>query len=162
MTLDELNELPEVTAATEFAKCCGSNTWIEKMVERLPFQSEAEVLAASDEAWRETTADDWLEAFSHHPRIGDREVKGWAKSEQAGVEDAGKSVEDALEQGNRDYEERFGHIYIVCASGRGPEEILNDLNSRLNNDPASELRVAASEQHRITQLRLRKLFEEQK
>lgn len=160
MTLDELNVLPDDALSDVLRRCCGSSTWIDGMVARRPFASLTDLLAASDAAWSTTSEGDWHEAFAHHPRIGDTRAKGWAEGEQSRVRDAGSTVQNELVQANRDYEARFGHIYIVCATGKTAGEMLADARARMNNDPETELRVAAAEQHKITQLRLRKLLGE--
>lgn len=128
------------------------------MVARRPFESTEAIIDAADHEWHATTEPDWREAFAHHPRIGDRRATGWAGGEQARALSAEESVQDQLAAANQEYEDRFGHIYIVCASGRTAEEMLADARARIDNDPATELRIAAAEQHQITQLRLRKLL----
>ncbi len=130
------------------------------MVNRRPFNSLDAILKASDEEWQSTNERDWHEAFAHHPRIGDRTASGWAGGEQAGVLSAEESLQEAIAAVNQEYEDYFGHIYIVYASGRTAEEMVADARARMNNDPSTELRIAAAEQHKITQLRLRKLLGE--
>lgn len=137
------------------------------MVARRPFKSRGSVLSAADEIWRSLHASDWQEAFASHPRIGERssgaprdERAGtWAKGEQSGAHRASQEVRDALAAANREYEARFGYIYIVCATGKTAEEMLGQARERLSNDPEDELKVAAGEQKKITQLRLEKLFD---
>jgi len=114
------------------------------------------LFSVADEAWRELGPTDWREAFSHHPRIG-AEVSGKEAAEQAGAQSAESSIRQDLARANDKYEERFGHTYIVCASGKSAEEMLAIANERLDNDPHIELRIAAEEQQKIMQLRLRKL-----
>lgn len=168
MTVDELDSLPADVAADVFRSCCGSTRWVNDMVARRPFGSVARVLAAADEAWRSTGKDDLYEAFSHHPRIGERRAAAvqsaragnWSLGEQAGIESASASVDAALAEANRAYEERFGHIYLVCATGMSAGQLLTVAQERLSNEPEAELGVAAGEQRRITQLRLKKLFGE--
>ncbi len=152
--------MPDVRAADVFRACCGSSRWVNGMVGRRPFSSIEAMLDASDKEWQSTDQSDWHEAFAHHPRIGDRTASGWAGGEQAGVLSAEESLQDKVAAANREYENHFGHIYIVCASGRTAEEMVADARARMNNDPSTELRIAASEQHKITQLRLRKLLGE--
>ena len=144
--------------------CCGSSAWVERMLRRRPFGSEERLTTAAREAWVDLTHTDWLEAFSHHPKIGDRAslAKRFAATahlsarEQRGVEDATAQVLDDLAAGNRAYEDTFGYIFIVCASGKSAAEMLALLQQRLHNDAATEIRVAAEEQLRITELRLRR------
>jgi 2-oxo-4-hydroxy-4-carboxy-5-ureidoimidazoline decarboxylase len=145
--------------------CCGATAWVDRMMARRPFGSrEALVLAARDE-WFSLGASDWLEAFSHHPKIGDRgslrqrfaRTGHLSEREQAGVAGASEDVLEALAEGNREYERRFGYIFIVCASGKSADEMLCLLRQRLTNPPGAELRIAAGEQATITELRLTKL-----
>ena len=143
--------------------CCGSNRWVDLMLARRPFGSTARLLAAADDAWGLVSPEDWKESFSHHPRIGDRRVpharfastRHLSEAEQAGVSGASAQLIDELAAANAGYEARFGYVFIVCATGRGAEEMLALLRSRLDNDPSTEIRVAAGEQARITSLRLK-------
>jgi 2-oxo-4-hydroxy-4-carboxy-5-ureidoimidazoline decarboxylase len=122
------------------------------------------LLAASDEIWRDLPESDWLEAFRSHPRIGEsaappsahRQSADWSAQEQRGVASAEEKVRIALAEGNREYERRFGRIFIVCATGKTPTAMLEALNRRLRNDAQAELREAAEQQRQITQLRLKK------
>ena len=142
--------------------CCGSERWVERMTARRPFESPDAVLSAAREEWFSLTPDDWREAFTHHPRIGDRDglrakfasTRDLSEREQAGVTGAAEDVLGALLEGNRDYEARFEFIFIVCASGKSAEEMLALLNARLTNDPAAEIRIAAEEHAKICELRL--------
>jgi 2-oxo-4-hydroxy-4-carboxy-5-ureidoimidazoline decarboxylase len=132
------------------------------MVARRPFKTREDLFAAAREEWFALTKDDWLEAFRHHPKIGDRtalrqrfpETHHLSEREQAGVSDASDAAIDALADGNRAYEARFGYIFIVCATGRSADEMLTMLAERLDHDPAREIRIAAEEQAKITELRL--------
>ena len=130
------------------------------MVARRPFGSREAALDAADEIWTSLAGHDWREAFAHHPRIGEQTTNSVASKEQSGVSGAAGDVRQALAQANRDYEQRFGYIYIVCATGKSAEEMLAIAKDRLQNDPDTELRVAAEEQRTITRLRLQKLLEE--
>lgn len=168
-TVAQLDVMPPERAAQLLGDCCGSTRWISAMVARRPFGSMERLLATSDEIWRSLGPEDWREAFSHHPRIGEqRSVRpqsergaAWAAGEQAGMGAAGDDVRQALANANREYERRFGYIYIVCASGRTAEELLATVTERLRNDPDAELSVAAEEQRKITRLRLEKLLGQQ-
>jgi 2-oxo-4-hydroxy-4-carboxy-5-ureidoimidazoline decarboxylase len=132
------------------------------MLARRPFNRRDDLLAAARDEWFALSPADWHEAFDHHPRIGDREAlrrrfsttRHLSGKEQAGVDAASEQQLNALEERNRSYEQRFGYIFIVCATGRGAGEILALLDERLKNDPEVELRIAAGEQARITELRL--------
>lgn len=166
MTLDELNTLPEEEATAAFLRCCGATQWARHMTARRPFADPDGLFAAADAIWTGLSRDDWLEAFAHHPRIGDVEslrkrfasTRAWAAGEQAGTATASEDVLRGLAEGNRAYEERFGYIFIVCATGKSADEMLGLLRARLPNDPVAELPVAAEEQRRITRLRLEKLI----
>jgi OHCU decarboxylase len=163
----ELDAMPDAKAKKLLAECCGASRWVSEMLARRPFGSRARVLAAADDVWRSLGADDWREAFSHHPRIGERKSAAtqgkrgttWAAGEQSGVERANDDVRAALAAANREYEQRFGYIYIVFATGKSAEEMLALARERLRNDPDVELRVAAEEQRKITRLRLDKLLD---
>ncbi len=137
------------------------------MAGRRPFAGIDALLKAASEFWAGLSPSDWLEAFRHHPRIGDKEslrrkfasTGAWASQEQAGTAGADEEVLDELARSNALYEEKFGFIFIVCATGRSAGEMLADLKKRLGNDPEAELRVAAAEQDKIIRLRLLKLLE---
>jgi allantoinase len=141
----------------DFLACCGSRRWVEAMSAAAPFDSAESAAAHAARIWNSLAAEDWLEAFAAHPRIGDRSATGAAASEQSGVRGAAEGTLDELARLNREYERRFGYIYIVCASGKSAEEMLAILRLRLANDPETELRIAAAEQLAITQLRLEEL-----
>ena len=130
---------------------------MQSMVTRRPFNSREDVFTAADSAWSECGPEDYQEAFSHHPRIG-AQVKGKEAAEQAGAQSASSSMKAELDHVNRAYEEKFGHIYIVCATGKSAEEMLSIARERLHNAPDVELHTAAEEQRKIMQLRLRKLL----
>ena len=146
-------------------ECCGSHGWVDRMLARRPFQTRAALLSAARDEWFALEPKDWLEAFSCHPRIADHAVLAARKSgavgvserEQAGVDGAADEVLDALRRDNAVYEQRFGYVFIVCATGKRADEMLRLLRSRLDNDPATELRIAADEQAKITQIRLEML-----
>ena len=166
MGLSRLNSLPAVDAAAELLKCCGSTRWASLVAARRPFADAEELKRAADEVWWGLGREDWLEAFRSHPKIGERkaaaevsaESRDWSEKEQAGAGSASSDTLAALAGANREYEERFGHIFIVCATGKSAEEMLALLRARLGNDAEDELRVAAEEQRRITHLRIEKLL----
>ena len=138
------------------------------MASERPIQDEVSLLATSDVIWRSLGETDWLEAFRSHPRIGesraDREspqpFQDWSAQEQRHASESDASQKQALAQGNREYERRFGRIFIICAMGKSAEEILANLQQRLNNDDATELQEAAEQQRQIAQIRLRKWLAE--
>jgi 2-oxo-4-hydroxy-4-carboxy-5-ureidoimidazoline decarboxylase len=142
--------------------CCGSSRWVERMLARRPFRDRTGMLNAAREEWFGLGETDWREAFAHHPKIGDREAlrsrfastSHLSAREQQGVDDATSDVLTALTDANRAYEERFGFIFIVCATGRSASEMLQMLRARLQNDRDTELRLAAEEQAKITEIRL--------
>jgi 2-oxo-4-hydroxy-4-carboxy-5-ureidoimidazoline decarboxylase len=158
------NRLSVKAAAQEILPCCGSTSWARAVATRRPINDATSLLAVSDEAWRSLEASDWMEAFSKHPRIGERKAPpaasaqsaAWSAQEQRNVADARGSVQLALAEGNRQYERRFDRVFIVCATGRSAPEILEILSRRLRNDDSTELREAAEEQRKITNIRLRK------
>jgi len=130
-----------------------------------PFATPEELQARAREVDETLSKNDWLEAFSHHPRIGDRHVlrarvAGWAGGEQGGVDASDDELLDALAQANHEYERKFGFLFLICAAGRTGREMLAAMHERLDNDRANEWKVAADEQRKITQLRLAKLIEE--
>jgi OHCU decarboxylase len=164
--LERLNALGDEEAAAELLTCCGSPIWARQMAQLRPFLSEGEMMEAADRVWWSLNPEDWLEAFRAHPRIGERTAQAeqgeraaaWSEQEQAGATAADAGAAAALAEGNREYERRFGYIYIVRAAGRTAEEMLENQRERLANDPETELRIAAGEQAKITRLRLEKLL----
>jgi 2-oxo-4-hydroxy-4-carboxy-5-ureidoimidazoline decarboxylase len=157
-----VNEAAVDEACAFLRTCCGSARWVERMLMHRPFADPEVALRAARDEWFALSEDDWREAFSHHPTIGDREslrarfpaTHQLSASEQAGVGGAADEVLDALAEGNREYEQRFGYIFIVCATGKTADEMLALLRTRLTNDPAMEIRVAAEQQAQITAIRL--------
>jgi len=134
-------------------QCCGSKRWADEMIAARPFSSWSEVEETAAQLWKDATREEILQAFAAHPKIGDHE----GADEQAGVRTAPEATLDEISSLNRDYESRFGYIFIVCATGKTAEEMLALLRQRLENDPEEELAVAAEEQRLITRLRLRKI-----
>ena len=166
MTLQELNALNKADLINELTKCCGSSSWVNGMTEMFPFKNEIELLRIAEEIWFQCNEDDWLEAFEHHPKIGDinslkekfASTAKWAAGEQAGVNQTNEETLRKLSEGNKLYEDKFGFIFIVFASGKSAEEMLELLESRINNSRDEELKNAMMEQNKITQLRLQKLL----
>ena len=136
------------------------------MVIGRPFQSLSQLTETGDRIWWSLEPTDWLEAFHSHPKIGEKkaeapttvEAQQWSEDEQSGIRNSAQQTLDELADLNRAYEEKFGYIFIVCASGKSSEEMLAMLHDRLKNNAAEELRIAAAEQAKITELRLRKLL----
>jgi len=162
----KLNSLPPIAAESELLKCCGSKQWAQRMVAARPFNSLSTLLESSDRIWWSLTTADWLEAFHSHPKIGEKqavaavapEAQQWSEAEQAGTREATAETTAALAELNETYERKFGYIFIVCASGKSSEEMLAILRARLPHNKDEELRIAAAEQTKITELRLRKLL----
>jgi 2-oxo-4-hydroxy-4-carboxy-5-ureidoimidazoline decarboxylase len=158
-----LNALEREAAAEALRRACGAERWVQRMLARRPFASSEALYASADDEWRACTRADFLEAFGHHPQIGEnlealrRRFQSTARlsqNEQAGVEGADEATLLALRDGNAAYRERFGFIFIICATGKTAAEMLAALRARLDNDPDIELSIAAAEQAKITRLRL--------
>jgi 2-oxo-4-hydroxy-4-carboxy-5-ureidoimidazoline decarboxylase len=169
MNLEQLNAAGEQEAVAAFLRCCGSTAWARQMASSRPFATLESMLERSDRLWSTLSGDDWREAFSAHPRIGggraaasgDTQSAAWSAQEQSGAAGAPADVAGRLAAGNREYEARFGYIFIICATGRSAAEMLDVLERRLGHDADEELSIAAEEQRRITRLRLAKLVESQ-
>lgn len=165
MTLEQLNGLAVSELRQSFTQCCGATAWVNAMVQYAPFTSVEMLLQLADNLWQQTAPADWLEAFTHHPKIGDvaslqkkfASTAHWAAGEQSAVAEATTQVIEALAKGNTLYEEKFGFIFIVCATGKSAGEMLQLLQERLPNDLTTELKIAMQEQQKITRLRLQKL-----
>lgn len=163
--LERLNALPREEAEARFLSCCGSPEWASRMTEERPFRDGEELQEAADRDWRALPEREWREAFAAHPRIGGSATQGnerskeWSREEQAGTKSASAETLENLADANRKYEQRFGHIFIVCASGKSAAEMLALLDSRLHNDARTELAIAAEEQRKIMLLRLARLLE---
>jgi 2-oxo-4-hydroxy-4-carboxy-5-ureidoimidazoline decarboxylase len=173
-SVDEFNCLPDDAARQALRACCPAGRWIDVVAAGRPFLSLESLLGASDAAVAALGEADLGEALAGHPRIGDRRVvdgpaarqaggaggrepAGWSRQEQAGVVGADAGFRQALADGNIEYEQRFGHLYLACATGRSAAELLAFLRERLGNDRETEWRVVASELAKINQIRLRKL-----
>jgi len=150
------NSIDDTICREELLACCGSKAWASAVREQAPYPDAAALMTTADRAWMGLTKDDWLEAFSAHPKIGASKASGWAKGEQAGASGASEATRNELAQLNEDYEQRFGYIYIVCATGKSTDEMLALLKQRLDNDADQEIQVAIEEQRKITRLRLEK------
>jgi 2-oxo-4-hydroxy-4-carboxy-5-ureidoimidazoline decarboxylase len=166
MTLEEFNRSTSAEARMAFTKCCGSHNWVDHMVALQPFKTVESLLSTSESVWNKCKEADWLEAFTHHPKIGDvtsleekyNNTKDWASDEQKSVDSASKEVILKLSELNGLYKEKFGFIFIVCATGKSAGEMLELLKSRMDNTYEDELKIAMTEQHKITVLRLKKLL----
>jgi 2-oxo-4-hydroxy-4-carboxy-5-ureidoimidazoline decarboxylase len=160
--LAQWNQVDAVAAAREVLPCCGSQAWAQSLTAKRPFSSPQELFAASDAVWASLEIPDWQEAFDSHPRIGQQHARAaTAESLAMSSEEQRAATPDdaaklALAEGNRQYEERFGRIFIVCASGKSAAEILATLTRRMRNTAADEMLEAAENQRQISQLRLRR------
>ena len=167
MTLTELNHLPKTALAAALQTCCGATAWVENMVARFPVFDEETLMDEAKTQWNSLPEADWREAFTHHPQIGGdvealrakfASTSTWAEGEQAAVQQASQETLEALASGNTEYENKFGYIFIVCATGKSAEEMLALMQARLTNKPEDEILIAAGEQDKITRIRLEKLL----
>ena len=166
MTIEALNTLTPSEANKQFELCCGASNWVEKMNQNRPFHDKNEVYQQAESIWFSLSSEDWLEAFTHHPKIGDidslrkkfHNTKSISKNEQSGVNDVEKSTLNDLAKSNQLYEDKFGFIFIVCATGKSADQMLALIKMRLNKNAETEMQNAAKEQNKITQLRLEKLL----
>jgi 2-oxo-4-hydroxy-4-carboxy-5-ureidoimidazoline decarboxylase len=158
-----LNALEPQAAAEALRRACGAERWVQRMLARRPFPSSEALYASADDEWRASTRADYLEAFAHHPQIGEdlealrrrfQSTASLSQREQAGIESADEATLRALRDANAAYRERFGFIFIICAAGKTAAEMLATLRARLDNDADTELSIAAAEHAKITRLRL--------
>jgi 2-oxo-4-hydroxy-4-carboxy-5-ureidoimidazoline decarboxylase len=163
LSLEEFNQLTPEAAQSGLLLCCGSKKWAEQMAASRPYRTFEALNGAADEVWFSLSKSDWLEAFSHHPRIGERQLREkfsataqWAEQEQKGASGASENLLKALAVGNEAYQKRFGFVFLICATGKSAEEMLLALDQRLGHGPERELKTAAGEQSKITQIRLKK------
>lgn len=163
MTIQDLNTMDQRKLREHLYECCGCTSWSKMMLTHFPAEDISELLENAKEVWYECSEDEWKEAFSQHPRIGDLKAleekysSTTAAGEQAAVLTAPPDTLRELVDANREYENKFGYIFIVCATGKSPEEMLEIIRARMNNSPAVEIKVAADEQAQIMMLRLKKL-----
>ena len=164
--LEQLNRASREAAEAAFLSCCGSRRWAQEMTRARPFAGVSELLNKAEEIWRNLEARDWLEAFAAHPKIGAKKAvrettarsAEWSQGEQSGTRRATDSERTELEKLNRLYEDKFGFIFIVCATGKSAVEMLGICRRRLGNTADAELAAAADEQRKITEIRLKKLL----
>jgi 2-oxo-4-hydroxy-4-carboxy-5-ureidoimidazoline decarboxylase len=166
MTIAEFDHFDVEKKKSLLFSCCGSTAWVNKMLPALPAEDLVDLLEIAEEQWYACQEADWREAFSQHPKIGDIDTlkekfaatAKWAEGEQSSVKQASEQTLEQLGEGNQVYEQRFGYIFIVCATGKSADEMLQLLNQRLYNNPEVEIQIAMEEQMKITRLRLEKLF----
>jgi len=162
----KLNELSREEATELFSKCCGAKKWVIEMTAARPFKTDEDIMLRTEQIWNSLDVSDWLEAFKHHPKIGDikslREkyssTKQFAEKEQSGINKASPEIIEDLSRLNAEYEKKFGYIFIVCATGKSADEMLSMIKRRITNDPQTEIRIAMEEQNKITKIRLEKLL----
>ena len=161
MNLAELNQNDNEKSRIELLKCCGSSKWVNNILAARPFSSVAQLHLQAEKIWLKLEKDDYLEAFAAHPKIGEskapekaKNTENWTRKEQAGMLNASDHIKFELEKQNCKYEKKFGYIFIVCATGKSAEEMLDLLQQRMENIALVELRIAAWEQNKITNLRL--------
>jgi 2-oxo-4-hydroxy-4-carboxy-5-ureidoimidazoline decarboxylase len=165
-----VDALPEHEARAALERCCGSTRWVDEMLAQRPFGSASVLTGAASGIWAALGREDYLEAFAEHPPIGDLSALAarfavtatWSSGEQSGVNAADHVTLEALAAGNRVYRARFGYTFIVCATGKSADQMLEGLRVRLAHDAETELFTAAAEQAKITLLRLAKLAAESK
>jgi OHCU decarboxylase len=160
LALAQLNTLSGEEAEAQLYSCFAHRKWAARVAAGRPYADWSGLMAAAEAAWSELGRPDWLEAFAAHPRIGEGggHAPATSRREQSKVMRGGGEALASLADENRRYENRFGHVFLIAASGRSAEEILQSLRQRMKNDPATELSVAAAEQRKITQLRLEQLL----
>ena len=165
--LDQLNRASQAKAESAFLSCCGSRRWAQKMAEARPFADISGLLDQAAAIWHDLETGDWLEAFAAHPKIGARQAvpqatarsAEWSHAEQSSTQTAADPVRNALAEANRLFESKFGFKFIVCATGKSAEEMLETCRQRLENTRDAEILIAADEQRKITEIRLKKLLE---
>jgi 2-oxo-4-hydroxy-4-carboxy-5-ureidoimidazoline decarboxylase len=160
------NELPTGDARQLLLEACSAPGWAEQIAAARPYASVQDAIRQSGAVVAALTDADLAEALAGHPRIGDRPAPagdaslaaGWSRQEQSGVGSGDMGLRHALAEANLEYEQQFGHIYLVCASGRTGTELLSVLRSRLQNEPETEWQVVRTELQKINELRLRRLM----
>lgn len=166
MNLQQLSNLPGAERKAALYRCCGSTTWVNTMSSFFPFEDLISLMETGEEQWYKCTAADWKEAFSQHPAIGNpdslhkkfADTEQWASNEQASVKASPPEVLADIARANQEYQEKFEYIFIVSATGKSANELLQILQQRLLNPPEVEIKIAAEEQNKITLLRLQKLL----
>ena len=164
--IERLNQMAQAQAAKALLDCCVSKKWVEQVLARRPFSDAAGLYDAADDAWATLSRRDWLAAFHAHPAIGGKKAAAkqtataqrWSAGEQSVAQKASAETLAVLAAANEAYQTTFGHVFLICATGKTSEEILKAIQERLANDPEVELRMAADEQKKITRLRLEKLL----
>lgn len=164
--LEKLNNASAAKAGSVLRDCCGSTEWARRMIASRPFSSERDLIETASDVWKDLRSSDRLEAFAAHPKIGETKATGaqqkrsvdWSTGEQAGMKSANDLIRRELAGANQKYFDKFGFIFIVCATGKTAHEMLELCRKRLGNDREYEIEIAAEEQRKITEIRLRKLL----
>ncbi|GIG92640.1 2-oxo-4-hydroxy-4-carboxy-5-ureidoimidazoline decarboxylase [Plantactinospora endophytica] len=161
--LDEFNRRPAAEVEAELLACCAVPEWARLVADGRPYPEVGAVLAVADAALRRLGWSDLARALAAHPRIGERPTgtdreSAWSRREQAGMDDADPAIRAGLARANREYEQRFGHVFLVFANGRTDRELLAAARERLGNDPGTEREVVREELRQIALLRLRRLL----
>jgi 2-oxo-4-hydroxy-4-carboxy-5-ureidoimidazoline decarboxylase len=157
-TLAAFNGASPEAAERDVLACCASRSFARRIAGGRPYRDTAALQAAADAAFEALSWDDIVESMNAHPRIGDRvRAGGWSAAEQSGAASASDQVRQALTDGNLAYEQRFGHVFLICASGLSGQDMLGQLRARLGHDPQAERAVVREELLKITRLRLAKL-----
>ena len=168
MVLTDLNKLSKTEATNILQPCCGSAQWLNLLMDKFPFTDEKDLVAKAEKVWyNQCSESDWLQAFTHHPKIGNNKdlaekfatTQHLAADEQAAVNTASQDIVEQLAKANEAYEKKFGFIFIVCATGKSASEMLRLMQDRIANSYSEELHIAMGEQHKITILRFKKLFD---
>ena len=159
-TLADFNAAPPEAAERDLLACCASGRFAKAIADGRPYAEPDALSDAVDTAFAALSWDDIVESMNAHPRIGDRPASaGWSAGEQSGAAAASDQVRRGLAEGNHAYEKHFGHVFLICASGLSGQEMLDQLRTRLANDPNAERTVVRRELLKITQLRLAKLLQ---
>jgi allantoicase len=161
-----LNYLSRRQAAEALYDCCSSKKWVERVLARRPFADDSALLDSAEEAFASLGRKDWLTIFRSHPAIGAKKAaakqtataRDWSAGEQALAQKGSAETLAVLGAANEAYEATFGHVFLICATGKSSEQILNSLQERLGHDAETEMRIAGDEQRKITRLRLEKLL----
>lgn len=159
-SVSQMNQLPPADALNCFLRCCGSVNWAKQMVARRPFANISDLMQEAGQVWRELGPSDWKQAFAKHPSIGGQTDSQWSKDEQAGVAGLADFAISEMSELNEKYFQKFGFVFLICATGKTGEEVLVELKKRIKNTPEQEIAAASREQQKIMRLRLEKLCKE--
>jgi allantoicase len=164
--LEQINNLPAAAARKALLDCCGSITWADQIISQRPFTTDAKLFESAEKIWAQLDPKEWLRAIRQHPPIGSKRrnskqsgtARKWSTGEQSAAQTSSPETLAVLHAANQAYHATFGYVFLICATGKSGDEILQSLRQRLANDPDRELRVAADEMRKIIRLRLEKLL----